>query len=529
MALIVSNLRLSLGEDEAQAISAAKKRLGIREEQIVRASICKKSLDARHRDQICFAVSVAIELVKEETEAAYAASAPFVSWKPQEALQFSHGSRKPDAPIVVAGFGPAGIFAAHTLAMHGYRPVVFERGGDVNERAQAVERFWRDGVLDSNMNVQFGEGGAGTFSDGKLTTRISDSRCGYVLEQLVRHGAPPEIRTLAKPHIGTDRLRAVIASLREEILQLGGQVRFHSTITDFRTEKGRLCSVTANGEEFSAAGLVLAVGHSARDTFRMLAEKQVAMENKSFSVGVRIEQLQSTIDQGLYGKLAGHPALPKGEYQLSHRRGERCVYTFCMCPGGYVVPSSSMADTVVTNGMSEHARDGKNANSALVVSVGPEEYGTSLLAGMEFQQSLEERAFQLGGGGYRAPAMSVREFLKGGGLLHEGKVTPSYSLGVTGVDFSQLFPPDIIEMLRLGLLQFDRKLPGFADGDGILTGVETRTSSPIRILRSEELSSLSIQGLYPCGEGAGYAGGIVSAAVDGVRIAQRIISEFAPG
>ena len=523
--LIVSNLPLGLEEDEAAAIGAALRKLRARESQVARAAVHKKSLDARRQDRIRFVVSVAVELKDPQAEQALAS--PQAVWKPRPALSLTPGPAKLEGPIVIAGFGPAGIFAAHTLALQGYRPLVLERGAEVDQRTAAVERFWKEGILDPRTNVQFGEGGAGAFSDGKLTTRISDSRCGYVLEQLVRHGAPGEILTAAKPHIGTDLLRGVIASLRREIIACGGEVRFCSALEGIRLEGGRMAGVRVNGMELPAAHLILAVGHSARDTFRLLREREIPMEGKDFSVGVRIEQLQSTIDRGLYGRWAGHPRLPKGEYQLSHRSGGRCVYTFCMCPGGYVVPSSSEPDTVVTNGMSRHARNGANANAALVVSVGKGDFGPEPLDGVRFQEALERRAFQLGGSDYRAPAMTVGGFLNGGGLKL-GAVEPSYALGVTGADFARLFPGEILEQLRLGIVQFQRKLPGFGAPEGVLTGVESRTSSPVRILRDENCISFGGQGLYPCGEGAGYAGGIMSAAVDGIRVAQQIISQYAP-
>lgn len=523
--LIVSNLTLGLEEDDRHAIAAARKLLKVGEDQIARAAIHKKSLDARRRDKLRFVVSVAIELKDPQAEQALAS--PQAVWKPRPELRLTPGSRKLEGPIVIAGFGPAGIFAAHTLALQGYRPLVLERGAEADQRAAAVERFWKEGVLDPRTNVQFGEGGAGAFSDGKLTTRISDSRCGYVLEQLVRHGAPPEIRTAAKPHIGTDLLRNVIVSLRKEIVAHGGEVRFNAPVEDVVLENGRVTGVRVNGMELPAAHLILAVGHSARDTFRLLADRGLRMEGKDFSVGVRIEQLQAVIDRGLYGQWAGHPSLPKGEYQLSHRSGGRCVYTFCMCPGGYVVPSSSEPGMVVTNGMSRHLRDGVNANAALVVSVGAKDFGTNPLDGIRFQEQLERRAFELGGSDYRAPAMTVGGFLNGG-PMKLGKVEPTYALGVTEADFSRLFPEELLGQLRLGIEQFQRKLPGFGTPDGILTGVESRTSSPVRLMRGEDCAALGIGGLYPCGEGAGYAGGIMSAAVDGIRVAEQLISLYAP-
>lgn len=526
MPIIVSNLRLGLDEAEEVAISMALRRLGIAEPAVKNASLYKKSLDARRRNKISFVVSVIIELYEEQSEAAYAVSDAFVSYHPRKALDFPKGDQIRRHPIVIIGFGPAGIFAAHTLTKMGFSPIVLEQGGAIEERFERVKEFWETGRLNEKSNVQFGEGGAGTFSDGKLTTRISDERCAYVLEQFIRHGADPGIRTAAKPHIGTDHLRGIITRLRQEILELGGEIRFNTPATGITLRNNRVYSVKVGDSEIRTDDVILAVGHSARDTFQLLMNQGVYLEPKNFSVGVRIEQLQSRIDRGLYGELAGHPRLPRGEYQLSAKRGNRCVYTFCMCPGGYVVPSSSETGQVVTNGMSEHARDGKNANAALVVSVGQEDFGSHPLAGMYYQAELERRAFQLGGGSYSAPAMTVDSFLNHKPALLSGEVSPSYSLGVVPADFDLLFSQPVTEMLRFGLQQFQKKLPGFSYPEGILTGVETRTSSPVRIARTENGVSRNTDGLYPCGEGAGYAGGIMSAAVDGIRIAQQIISKY---
>ncbi len=314
--------------------------------------------------------------------------------------------------------------------------------------------------------------------------------------------------------------------MRKEIIQNGGQVHFNHNLEDIIIKNGAVHSVIVGGNEIRTDNVILAVGHSSRDTFKMLHEREVEMENKNFSVGVRIEQLQSTIDKGLYGDLAGHKNLPTGEYQLSHKMGNQCVYTFCMCPGGFVVPSSSSDNTVVTNGMSEHARDGKNANSALVVSVSKDDFGNKPLDGMLFQEHLEKTAFSKGGSNYKAPAMTVKEFINHETKMKLKSVSPTYQLGVTDANFDQIFPNHITKMLRVGLSVFSRKLPGFSNDDGILTGVETRTSSPIRILRDDSFSSINVKGLYPCGEGAGYAGGIMSAAVDGIKVAQQIASIY---
>ncbi len=529
MSVLVTNLKAGLSAPEEVLIEKGIRRLGVERATVQEAQLYKKSLDARKRGQVCFVGSVLVKLSIDEETLCRRLADKDVQYRPDTELRFPHGTQRLKTPIYIAGFGPAGIFCAYALAQEGYRPIVLERGYDVERRVEAVERFWKHGKLNTECNVQFGEGGAGTFSDGKLTTRISDERCGYVLERFVEFGAPPQIVAKAKPHIGTDKLRGVIKRMRQAIIKMGGEVRFGQRLDSVRIENGKLKSITVNGEEVETGVLVAALGHSARDTFQMLLEQGVAMEAKSFSIGMRIEHLQSEIDKSLYGELAGHPALPVGEYQLSYRENGRGVYTFCMCPGGLVVPSSSSEGTVVTNGMSEYRRDRKNANAAVAVSVTPQDFGTHPMDGVRFQSSLETSAFRLGGGDYRAVGTTVGEFLKGGAGLSLGRVEPSYALGVTACSPDKVFPPFVTEMLRKGLLKFDRKLHGFAAPDSVLTGVETRTSSPLRILRDgESMESISASGIYPCGEGAGYAGGIMSAAVDGLRVAQKIISVYAP-
>ncbi|WP_069988093.1 NAD(P)/FAD-dependent oxidoreductase [Massilioclostridium coli] len=528
MPIVVSGIRIGLDQTEEQAIRKAIKKLKISHNLVKEAYVNKVSLDARRQNQITLVNTVCVELTEGELEAVQAASDSSVVYREKRSICFTPGLEKLESPIVIAGFGPAGMFAALTLARQGYRPIVLERGTDVDQRVIGVNRFWKQGVFDSKANVQFGEGGAGTFSDGKLTTRISDPFCDLVLKDFVNHGAPEEILKKAKPHIGTDKLRQVVKSIREEIQSLGGEIRFCSQLEGVTFQNNQLKSIRVNGEEIPASILILAIGHSARDTFSMLLESGVYLEPKAFSVGARIEHLQSEIDKGLYGKYAGHPLLPKGEYQLSYRKNGRGVYTFCMCPGGMVVPSSSCEGTVVTNGMSEFARDQKNANSALVVGVGPEDFGSSPLDGIKFQQRLEQQAFQLGGKDYRAPAATVGEFLNHRVGLQEKRVHPSYALGVNPVDFDRLFPNIVTQMMREGLERFGRKIPGFDASDAVLTGPETRTSSPVRITRGEDFCAVGKSGLYPCGEGAGYAGGIMSAAVDGIRIASAIIQKYQP-
>lgn len=531
MAIIVSNIRIGIDDPDELAIEKAKKKLSVKDSRISEMYVYKRSLDARRRNHTGFVLSVVAHLYDGEETLVRRIGDLSVAYKPNQTLQTTIGCTPLVHPIVVVGTGPAGLFAAYLLAQNGYYPLVIERGEPIEARALTVERFWNGGAFSPLSNVQFGEGGAGTFSDGKLTTRISDSRCEYILREFVRHGAPKDILTTAKPHIGTDKLRGVLVSMRKEIIRLGGQVRFGAKLDDILlSSDNKIRGVVVNGERIETEHVILAPGHSARDTFRMLAKHGVSIESKEFSVGVRIEQLQSVIDRGLYGELAGHPRLPKGEYQLSHRENGRCVYTFCMCPGGYVVPSCSEENTVVTNGMSEHARDGKNANAALVVSVGKTDFGAGLLGGMCFQESLEREAFRLAGGDYFAPAVSVDMFRSGKPLLKVRSVEPTYARGVAAASFEKLFPSDIIRMLHTGLDRFNRKLSGFSAPEGILTGPETRTSSPIRILRDPDTYvSVSTQGLYPCGEGAGYAGGIMSAACDGIRVAQAIMAVYSPG
>lgn len=522
--LLIPNIKTPLGGDEQTTVEKALSALRLKPSQVKEAYVSKSSLDARHQSDIRMVSTVAVRLYRGEEKLAERFSG--VQYKPDQDFAVTHGVRPCDTPVVIAGFGPAGIFAASLLVREGYRVLVLERGYAMDERVKAVETFWKDGNLDPHCNVQFGEGGAGTFSDGKLTTRINDPLCGYVLEQFGAHGAPKETLRRAKPHIGTDKLREVVRSMRQEILAKGGEIRFGACLTGLHIENGQLAGVLVNGEEIRTNRLILAVGHSARDTFAMLRENGVPMESKPFSVGVRIEHLQSSIDQGLYGKMAGHPSLPPGEYQLSHRENGRAVYTFCMCPGGLVVPAASEPGQVVTNGMSEYRRDRDNANAALVVSVDSRDFGSDVLDGVRFQQQLERQAYELAGRNYRAPGVTAGNFIEGKTGLTFGRVQPSYALGLESVDFDRLFPSFVTGMLRTGLAVFDRKLPGFTAPDAVLTGVETRTSSPVRIPRGEDYQS-SIRGLYPCGEGAGYAGGIMSAAVDGLRVACAIIEEYA--
>ena len=528
MSLILSNVSTEIEESSEDAIKKAMRRLGVTPRQVQKAALFKTSVDARRRP-IRFVHSVSLTLASKELELQLAAQVPQTQIQQPVALDAPQGDIPFSIRPVVVGFGPAGMFAALYLAEQGCRPIVLERGESIDQRVQTVQSFWDGGQILESSNVQFGEGGAGAFSDGKLTTRIHDSRCRYVLEQLVRFGAPEEILTKAKPHIGTDLLRNVVRAIRQKILALGGEFRFSCLVEKFYIEKNKLKAIQAGGEKLPVQILILAIGHSARDTFSTLQACGVSMEPKPFSVGVRVEQRQQVIEEGLYGPFAGHPLLPKGEYALSHRLGKECVYTFCMCPGGLVVPAASEVGGVVTNGMSYHARNGENANSALVVSVNPRDIGTNLMEGIHFQRKLEQKAYKVGGDTFSAPAQDTGSFLKERSGLMLGRVMPTYFRGVTPTDFSDLFPEPIIRNLKLGLHVFGKKLPGFSQPDTLLTGVETRTSSPIRILRDPETLMSNISGLYPCGEGAGYAGGIMSAAVDGLRVAQLLLNQYCPG
>ena len=527
MPVIIDKISSALDASEKDIVATALTSVGLTSDSAVKARIHKTSLDARKRNNIHFVHSVYVELASEEDELKLAASSDLCRYAARNVLQPVISSVRQDGRVCIAGFGPAGIFCGLLLAEYGYKPLILEKGGSIDERTKAVKSYWSGGALDKSSNVQFGEGGAGTFSDGKLTTRIKDPLCRYVLERFVEFGAPEEILTKAKPHIGTDKLRDVVKNARNRIIELGGDVRFNSALTDFELDGGKIKSVSFVGGSAECSCLVLAAGHSARETFALLAGKGIFIEPKPFSVGVRIEHTQESVDRSLYGQYAGNPLLPKGEYQLSAKTPEgRAVYTFCMCPGGFVVPSASEEDTVVTNGMSEFARDGRNANAAIAVAVSPKDFGSGALDGMNFARSIERKAYAASDG-KAAPAVTVGEFLKGGRGISSG-IEPTYARGICEADLSEIFPDFVINSLKFGIRDFSHKMNCFRDGGAILTAPETRTSSPVRITRGENLNSLSAENLFPCGEGAGYAGGIMSAAVDGLRIALEIMKRTAP-
>lgn len=529
MAFILPQIRTGLSQDEKSVVAKALKTAGLSSGDISFAGIYRTSLDARRQGNMTFVHSVIVTLKDAEKERSFAQSRGYRLLS-EGSLNVIKGSEKQSGRPVIAGFGPAGMFCALVLAENGYRPVVLERGSDADTRAQKVLRFWKTGELDENTNVQFGEGGAGTFSDGKLVTRTKDPLCGYVLRQFVRFGAPDEILVKAKPHIGTDKLRKTVKAIREHIISLGGEVRFNTKLTGLKLSGGRLTGVYTDSGEMAAGSLVAAVGHSARDTFEMLLNSGTAMESKPFAVGARIEHPQSAVDESLYGAYRHNPLLPKGEYQMSYTRkdGQSC-YTFCMCPGGTVVAAASESGGVVTNGMSEFARDGSSANSAVVVAVNRNDYGTGILDGVSFAREIERRAY-LPQKPYYAPSQTVGEFLEGRssrGSSFPASLSSGYLPGTYHTELDSILPARVCSMMREGLGVFAGRMKCFGDRGAVLTAPETRTSSPVRILRTPEMNSPGIDNLYPCGEGAGYAGGITSSAVDGVKAALRIMSRFA--
>lgn len=527
----ISNISAPLDYDDSWLLSYVSKTLKTKSSDIESISLYRKSVDARKKENVHFCLTLIISIKNEAYILKKNHNANICLYKeykyelPKPSITEFDNLKRP----VIAGFGPAGIFTALILAECGLKPIVLERGFDVDTRKEKVYEFWENRKLDTECNVQFGEGGAGTFSDGKLTTGIKDSRARKVLLEFVRFGAPDEILYLAKPHIGTDILARVVKSIREHIISLGGQVIFGAKMTDFKVSGNHVSRVIYMKDEkensIETNQLVLATGHSARDVFYKLKEKSVQLSRKNFAVGVRIEHKQKEINKALYGKFYQHKALKNADYKyVSHLKNGRSVYTFCMCPGGAVVAAASEKDTVVTNGMSYFARDLENANSALLVGINPTDFnGDDPLAGVEFQRKIERDAFVSGGSNYNAPIILVSDFLEHRNSEKIGSVTPSYKPDTAFAQPEEYLPDFVCESIRSGISEIGKKNEAFKNPDGIITGVESRSSSPVRIDRTELCESVSVKGLFPCGEGAGYAGGIVSAAVDGIRIAENII------
>jgi uncharacterized FAD-dependent dehydrogenase len=530
MAILLKNIPLSLEEGESTLQSKAAETLKISPEQIQRFKIIKKSLDARKKNRIHFVYALELDLQAEEEEK--------ILHQPSPNFQIKKGiesptplpgrvRKKPGQRPVIVGTGPAGLFAALKLTEKGLAPLILERGKEIPGRVQDVEKFWDGGTLEAESNVQFGEGGAGTFSDGKLYTRLHGPRVSAVLETLHRFGAPSEILFLQRPHIGTDRLRRVVLAIRQHLREQDAEFKFQAKVTRLKIFRDEFQGAIVNEkDEIDASILFLALGNSARDTYRMLQSSGVVLEPKPFAIGLRVEHPQRLIDRIQYGPSAGHPRLPPAEYQLTYRSSKgRGVYSFCMCPGGSVIAASSENQGLVTNGMSLFRRDTPFANSALVVSVGVEDFGgRGPLAGMEFQRRWEEKAYRLGGGNFRAPAQGVLDFLQN---RDPSAIRPtSFKPGITPARMDECLPAFVRESLREALPYFNRKMPGFISSDAVLIGIETRTSSPLRILRNEDYQSQGVRGLYPIGEGAGYTGGIISSALDGIKAAEAFLKQF---
>jgi len=528
--LRIINMRVPL-EENTHINTLVARRLKLPPQAVLEVVIVRKALDARRKNNISFVYSLDATVSVPEGQV-------LAALKNDRNVAIAH-TQKPENLIpgdgrlkhrpVVIGLGPAGMLAALTLAQHGYRPLVLERGRDVDERAQDVAKFWQTGQFNEKSNVQFGEGGAGTFSDGKLTTRVNDPLMRQVLDIFVQAGAPPEITYIHKPHIGTDKLRGIVKQIRGQIIDLGGEVEFDAQVTDIEIENGKITGLFVNDKRHIPCDLALfAIGHSARDTYTMLHNRGIVMEAKAFAIGVRIEHPQDLIDTSQYGIFAGHESLPAADYSLVYhaKNTGRTAYSFCMCPGGLVVAAASEVGGVVTNGMSLYNRASGISNSALVVNVTPDDFGSNVLAGIEFQRKYERLAFACGGSNYHAPLQTVGDFLAGRVGSTTYHTRPSYRPGVIAADLRQCLPDFVVDTLVQALPDFDRKIKGFAHPDAIMTGVETRTSAPVRIVRNRDYMSVNTQGFYPIGEGAGYAGGIMSAALDGLNSAIAVIKKY---
>lgn len=523
--LRIDQIRLLPGDSETLLPGKCARILRLPAEDIVSCAVLRRAIDAR--EGLTLVYTAAVEVKREDTVLRRCRDKRVSRYAP-ETYALPTAVTAPEIPPIVVGAGPAGLFAALVLARCGARPIVLERGRPVEQRQADVERFWSGGALDTESNVQFGEGGAGAFSDGKLNTGTRDVRHRFIMETLVRCGAPESILADAKPHVGTDMLHIALRSLRRELTEAGADIRFGARLESLRTKDGAVCGVTVRQGgavyDLPARQVVLALGHSARDTFEMLYRAGLAMEQKPFAMGVRIEHRQADVDAAQYRALAGHPALPPSTYKLScHLPNGRSAFSFCVCPGGQVVAAASETGRTVTNGMSEYARNGENINGALLVNVTAEDFPSPHpLAGIALQRQVEAAAFALGGGDYWAPCQRVEDFLRGAPSAGAGRVMPSYRPGVVYTDMARCLPPFITETLRLALPVLGKKLKGYDHPDALLTGVETRSSSPVRLVRDDRYEA-NIRGIYPCGEGAGYAGGILSAAADGMRCAEKLL------
>ena len=514
--LKIDNLKIYDDYDENEIINIALKKNKIKEEDVTNSYILKKSIDARNKNNIYYNYSLCIE-VKNENKYPHIKSIP-----KEEIIKINRNRKSPYHPIII-GSGPAGLFCALKLIEYDYKPIIIEQGSKVEDRIKVVEEYRDKGILNEKCNVQFGEGGAGTFSDGKLVTGVNSPLIKEVLDTFYKFGAPKEITYLNKPHIGTDNLRKIIVNIRKYIEEKGGKYYFDTKFIDYE-KKDNIFKVICNNTTFETDSLILAIGHSARDTYKLLKSKKVPMQKKNFSVGLRIEHKQSMINESQYGNKC-KLKLPSAEYKLVYHGKERSCYTFCMCPGGEVIASSSEKEAIVTNGMSSFKRDKENANSALLVNVLTTDLPDDVLSGMYFQEELEKKAYILGGKNGNAPVQRVGDFLNNKPSTNIGNIIPSYKPGYKLCDLGKLFPAYITNTLQEGILYFDKKIHGFATNDAILTGVETRSSAPVTILRNEDLES-SEPCLYPCGEGAGYAGGITTSAIDGIKVAIKIIERF---
>lgn len=529
----LTEIKLPLDHEESAIQDAIEAKLGINADQVLSFNIFKRGYDARKKSKILLIYTLDVLVENEAELLEQFISDPHVKVTPDMEYKFVAKAveNQTERPVVI-GFGPCGLFAGLVLAQMGFNPIIVERGKEVRERTKDTFGFWRKRTLNTESNVQFGEGGAGTFSDGKLYSQVKDPKHygRKVIEEFVAAGAPEEILYVSKPHIGTFKLVTMIEKMRASIIELGGEIRFSTRVDDVHMEDGQITGLTlSNGEEIKTRHVVLAVGHSARDTFEMLHERGVYMEAKPFSVGFRIEHKQAMIDEARFGKNAGNPILGAADYKLVHHcKNGRTVYSFCMCPGGTVVAATSEEGRVVTNGMSQYSRAERNANSAIVVGIDPErDYPGDALAGIRLQRELESAAYVLGGENYDAPAQKIGDFLKGRDPSEIGEVKPSFTPGIHLTDISKALPDFAIEAIREAIPAFEKKIKGFSTPDGLLTGVETRTSSPVCIKRGKDYQSINLKGFFPAGEGAGYAGGILSAGIDGIKAAEALAISMA--